>query len=359
MMKFKLLGGLMFICLVLLSACGMSEEDKEKKFSDASKKYVKDITKTFKKIDEIKSEDPNVISKEAKKASKEIDKSYKDYKQEVDKELLKDYYDREELDKTFKYIYEIYSDLYMRLDNVGSIDGVSKEAYFKIAVKDIYIAQESLGNLKVNIENVETRKILGKEQNNNLYNILHTKEEEQEELIKAFALLQNKNHIINDTDKIPKRDMVKLNKYSKNNHTRTVSAAEFNELVDEVNKRLDKDSQISRVDDEVNVYVYNILMEINNALTEVHNEEVEARDNAEMAKYEAMEDKAKSDIDSPETEDTSEESDSDSKQSAREAELEKEYFDLSDKMNQDGVSDADLKSMEQRQNEILDEVKPY
>ncbi|MCD8906082.1 hypothetical protein K2V56_11605 [Staphylococcus chromogenes] len=188
---------------------------------------------------------------------------------------------------------------------------------------------------------------------------LHTNEEDQEELINIFASLQNKNYVIDDTNEIPKRDMVKLNKYANDKHNRTVSSAEFNELVDNVNKSLDKDSLINHVDDEVNVYVYNILMEINNALTDVHNEEVEARDKAEMEKYESMEEVAESEINSSESEDMSEESDSDSEQSSREAELEKEYFELSDKMNQDGVSDEDLKSMEQRQNEILNEVEPY
>ncbi|PTG82283.1 hypothetical protein, partial [Staphylococcus chromogenes] len=130
-MKFRFFTGLMFICLVFLSACGMSEEEKEKKFSDASQKYVKNITETFKRIDNIETDNPQVISKKAKQASQEIDKAYKEYKKEVDSELLKDNYEREELDKTFKYINEIYSDLYMRFDKVGSIDGVTKEAFFK------------------------------------------------------------------------------------------------------------------------------------------------------------------------------------------------------------------------------------
>lgn len=359
MMKFRFFTGLMFICLVFLSACGMSEEEKEKKFSDASQKYVKNITETFKRIDNIETDNPQVISKKAKQASQEIDKAYKEYKKEVDSELLKDNYEREELDKTFKYINEIYSDLYMRFDKVGSIDGVTEEAFFKIVSKDVYITQQSLGNIEENVNAIDTRKILGKEQNNNLYNILHTNEEDQEELINIFASLQNKNYVIDDTNEIPKRDMVKLNKYANDKHNRTVSSAEFNELVDDVNKSLDKDSLINHVDDEVNVYVYNILMEINNALIEVHNEEVEARDKAEMEKYESMEEEAESETNSSEYEDMSEESDSDSEQSSREAELEKEYFELSDKMNQDGVSDEDLKSMEQRQNEILNEVEPY
>ncbi|MBP0044995.1 hypothetical protein J8H63_00250 [Staphylococcus chromogenes] len=72
-----------------------------------------------------------------------------------------------------------------------------------------------------------------------------------------------------------------------------------------------------------------------------------------------MEEEAESDINSSESEDMSEEFDSDSEQSSREAELEKEYFELSDKMYEDGVSEAEYNSMEQRQNEILNEVEPY
>lgn len=45
-------------------------------------------------------------------------------------------------------------------------------------------------------------------------------------------------------------------------------------------------------------------------------------------------------------------------QKAKEDKLQKEYFDLSDKMYQDGVSESDYNAMEKRQNEILDQVEP-
>ncbi|WP_145427934.1 hypothetical protein [Staphylococcus pettenkoferi] len=45
-------------------------------------------------------------------------------------------------------------------------------------------------------------------------------------------------------------------------------------------------------------------------------------------------------------------------QKAKEDKLEKEYFDLSDKMNREGVSDEEFERMEKRQDEILDEVSP-
>lgn len=45
-------------------------------------------------------------------------------------------------------------------------------------------------------------------------------------------------------------------------------------------------------------------------------------------------------------------------QDEKEAALQKEYFDLSDKMFEDDVSDEEYEAMEKRQNEILDEVEP-
>ena len=45
-------------------------------------------------------------------------------------------------------------------------------------------------------------------------------------------------------------------------------------------------------------------------------------------------------------------------QEAKEQRLEDEYFDLSDKMFEDGVSESEYNSMEKRQEEILDEVEP-
>ncbi|PNZ27174.1 hypothetical protein CD122_07230 [Staphylococcus rostri] len=42
----------------------------------------------------------------------------------------------------------------------------------------------------------------------------------------------------------------------------------------------------------------------------------------------------------------------------KEAALQKEYFELSDKMYQDGVSDEAYNAMEKRQNEILDQIQP-
>ncbi|EHR80362.1 hypothetical protein [Staphylococcus epidermidis] len=45
-------------------------------------------------------------------------------------------------------------------------------------------------------------------------------------------------------------------------------------------------------------------------------------------------------------------------QAEKEAELQKEYFELSDKMFEEDVSDEEYDAMEKRQNEILDEVEP-
>ncbi|MBU5605669.1 hypothetical protein BUY43_01490 [Staphylococcus devriesei] len=45
-------------------------------------------------------------------------------------------------------------------------------------------------------------------------------------------------------------------------------------------------------------------------------------------------------------------------QEEKEAKLQKEYFDLSDKMFEEDVSDEEYEAMEKRQNEILDEVEP-
>lgn len=45
-------------------------------------------------------------------------------------------------------------------------------------------------------------------------------------------------------------------------------------------------------------------------------------------------------------------------QEAKEQKLQDEYFDLSDKMYEDGVSESEYNSMEKRQEEILDEVEP-
>ena len=45
-------------------------------------------------------------------------------------------------------------------------------------------------------------------------------------------------------------------------------------------------------------------------------------------------------------------------QEAKEQRLEDEYFDLTDKMYEDGVSESEYNSMEKRQEEILDEVEP-
>ncbi|WP_233242187.1 hypothetical protein, partial [Staphylococcus aureus] len=101
---------------------------------------------------------------------------------------------------------------------------------------------------------------------------LHTSETESEKIINTFARLQNQNHVVASLNKIPKRNMTDLNYYSNNKHSKTISAPEFNDIVDKVNSKLDKDAQINHVDDEVNVFVYNILIDIHNALTDVYNE---------------------------------------------------------------------------------------
>ena len=69
-------------------------------------------------------------------------------------------------------------------------------------------------------------------------------------------------------DELPKFDAVKYSKYQNNQHDRTMSANEYNEIADEANKMLDSDSQVEHVDDEVNVYVYNLLMDKYNILVD-------------------------------------------------------------------------------------------
>ncbi|WP_457833041.1 hypothetical protein [Staphylococcus aureus] len=276
----KRLLGLVLASTLVISACGGDSEKKQennkevndRNFSITSQKYIENLTKTLNRIESSDSVAPKQISKEVAEASNEIKQIYEAYQKNIDKRLSNNQYEYQVLNKTFRQIKEIYLDLYSRIEKVGSIDNISKETFHKLVLKDIYISQKSLNNLEENIKDIDTRGILGKNQNNNLYKILHTSETESEKIINTFARLQNQNHVVASLNKIPKRNMTDLNYYSNNKHSKTISAPEFNDIVDKVNSKLDKDAQINHVDDEVNVFVYNILIDIHNALTDVYNE---------------------------------------------------------------------------------------
>ncbi|HFE5213911.1 TPA: hypothetical protein ACF9T9_002384 [Staphylococcus aureus] len=276
----KRLLGLVLASTLVISACGGDSEKKQennkevndRNFSITSQKYIENLTKTLNRIESSDSVAPKQISKEVAEASNEIKQIYEAYQKNIDKRLSNNQYEYQILNKTFRQIKEIYLDLYSRIEKVGSIDNISKETFHKLVLKDIYISQKSLNNIEENIKDIDTRGILGKNQNNNLYKILHTSETESEKIIDTFARLQNQNHVVASLNKIPKRNMTDLNYYSNNKHSKTISAPEFNDIVDKVNSKLDKDAQINHVDDEVNVFVYNILIDIYNALTDVYNE---------------------------------------------------------------------------------------
>lgn len=276
----KRLLGLVLASTLVISACGGDSEKKQennkevndRNFSITSQKYIENLTKTLNRIESSDSVAPKQISKEVAEASNEIKQIYEAYQKNIDKRLSNNQYEYQVLNKTFRQIKEIYLDLYSRIEKVGSIDNISKETFHKLVLKDIYISQKSLNNLEENIKDIDTRGILGKNQNNNLYKILHTSETESEKIINTFARLQNQNHVVASLNKIPKRNMTDLNYYSNNKHSKTISEPEFNDIVDKVNSKLDKDAQINHVDDEVNVFVYNILIDIHNALTDVYNE---------------------------------------------------------------------------------------
>ncbi len=276
----KRLLGLVLASTLVISACGGDSEKKQennkevndRNFSITSQKYIENLTKTLNRIESSDSVAPKQISKEVAEASNEIKQIYEAYQKNIDKRLSNNQYEYQVLNKTFRQIKEIYLDLYSRIEKVGSIDNISKETFHKLVLKDIYISQKSLNNLEENIKDIDTRGILGKNQNNNLYKILHTSETESEKIINTFARLQKQNHVVASLNKIPKRNMTDLNYYSNNKHSKTISAPEFNDIVDKVNSKLDKDAQINHVDDEVNVFVYNILIDIHNALTDVYNE---------------------------------------------------------------------------------------
>ncbi|HHD1225366.1 TPA: hypothetical protein ACN11C_002385 [Staphylococcus aureus] len=276
----KRLLGLVLASTLVISACGGDSEKKQennkevndRNFSITSQKYIENLTKTLNRIESSDSVAPKQISKEVAEASNEIKQIYEAYQKNIDKRLSNNQYEYQVLNKTFRQIKEIYLDLYSRIEKVGSIDNISKETFHKLVLKDIYISQKSLNNLEENIKDIDIRGILGKNQNNNLYKILHTSETESEKIINTFARLQNQNHVVASLNKIPKRNMTDLNYYSNNKHSKTISAPEFNDIVDKVNSKLDKDAQINHVDDEVNVFVYNILIDIHNALTDVYNE---------------------------------------------------------------------------------------
>lgn len=257
--------------IFLLTAC-QSQEDKEKEFKEASASYVNDLYKLLNEYDYNNADTPEKVKKLSKKTLDKKDKLFNEYKKSFDKDALENT-EYKELYNTLDNANDIYTHFYKDVIDVSSIKNIENEAYVKHVLDYIYITDQSLSNQKENLKNVNTRDILGKKANNNLDEMFHTDEDENEETLYTFAMLQNEGYEVSDINKLPKFNAIKYNKFKNIEHDNTVSANEYNEMADNTNEMLDKDSAIPHVDDEVNTYLYNIVIDKYNALVDKKYEE--------------------------------------------------------------------------------------
>ncbi|MDW4344995.1 hypothetical protein QI084_10930 [Staphylococcus saprophyticus] len=249
-----------------LAGC-QNQEDKEKEFKKSTNTYVNDINKHLDMYDDEEGDNVEDFAKVSKKTKKDINKSFDKYKESFDEDAL-DNYENEEIYNTMEKITSLYTDYYSNVNKTAKINNIDDETFIKHLANYTYRLSDSLTNQEENLKEIDTKSILGKKTNNKLNDMIHTDEDEMDEYMSTFASLQGEGYEVDDAEELPKFDAVKYNKYKNNQHDRTMSANEYNEVADDANEMLDSDSQIKHVDDEVNVYVYNLLMEKYNALVD-------------------------------------------------------------------------------------------
>ncbi|RIL83131.1 hypothetical protein BUY23_11945, partial [Staphylococcus cohnii] len=184
-----------------------------------------------------------------------------------DKDAL-DNYENKEVYNTLSNITSLYTDYYSNVNKTAKINNIGDETFIKHLANYTYRLSDSLTNQEENLKEIDTKSLLGKKTNNKLNDMIHTDEDDMDEYMSVFGSLQGEGYEVDNVDELPKFDAVKYSKYQNNQHDRTMSANEYNEIADEANRMLDSDSQVEHVDDEVNVYVYNLLMDKYNALVD-------------------------------------------------------------------------------------------
>jgi hypothetical protein len=257
---------LLLASFLLLAGC-QSQKDKEKDFKKSTIKYINDINKSMNKYDDHEEKNVKDFVGISKRTKKEMNQSFKKYKEGFNKDALKNQ-ENKELYNTLSNVHSLYNDYYSNVNKTASIKNISKEAFTKHLADYTYIIDDSLNNQEENLKETNTKTILGKKTNNKLQNMLHTDEDDMDEYITMFAGLQGQGYEVENINDLPKFNAVKYNKYKSNQHDKTMSANEYNEIADNANEMLDSDSQIKHVNNEVNVYVYNLLMDKYNALVD-------------------------------------------------------------------------------------------
>lgn len=257
---------LLLASFLVLVGC-QSQEDKEKEFKESTNTYVNDINKHLDMYDDDEGENVEDFAKISNKTKKQINESFDKYKESFDEDAL-DNYENKEVYNTMDKITSLYTDYYSNVNKTAKINNIDDETFIKHLANYTYRLSDSLTNQEENLKEIDTKSILGKKTNNKLNDMIHTDEDEMDEYMSAFASLQGEGYEVDDVEKLPKFDAVKYNKYQNNQHDNTMSANEYNELADNANEMLDNDSQIEHVNDEVNVYVYNLLMDKYNALVD-------------------------------------------------------------------------------------------
>lgn len=257
---------LLLLSFLILVGC-QSQEDKEKEFKKSTTTYVNELNKHLDKYDEDEGESITDFAKISNKTKKEIIKSFDKYKDNFDKDAL-DNYENKEVYNTLSNITSLYTDYYSNVNKTAKINNIGDETFIKHLANYTYRLSDSLTNQEENLKEIDTKSLLGKKTNNKLNDMIHTDEDDMDEYMSVFGSLQGEGYEVDNVDELPKFDAVKYSKYQNNQHDRTMSANEYNEIADEANKMLDSDSQVEHVDDEVNVYVYNLLMDKYNALVD-------------------------------------------------------------------------------------------
>lgn len=247
---FKLIAIIIFTTSILLTGCQSSKKQEHKPdYHSTAKKFInqlsyegekhKDETPSFKEVVAIH-----------KKHQKNLEKYYKEYKNNVDPKDLKNK-DNKKLDHLLTEIYDINHDFTINVNQVGNVKGVDEPTYMKHLTQHLYLAEILSINVAKELEEFDYNPLLGKKYSEALENLV--REELPTDKLPPYVNMQGQGHEIpkDQRAKISKIDLNKYKDYTSEKYRKKVPKEVINEVIDKINKKLDNDIQFKHVDEDM------------------------------------------------------------------------------------------------------------
>lgn len=256
--NFKLIAILMLTTLIILTGCELPIK-KKSDYPTTAKRFISQLAVNNQ---DVPSSYKEVIAID-KKHQKDLEKYYKEYKNNIDKNDLKNK-DYKKLDHILTEIYEVNHDFMKNINQIGNVKNIDESTYTKHLEQYLYLGEMLTSNVAIELDefNLEYDEILGEKHASMLEDLL-TNEEMPTTQLRFFAYKQDHGYVVpkNQRSNISKIDLNKYQDYTTKRHNKKLSKQNINEVIDSINNKLDDDIQFKHVDDTMPACIVSTLSE--------------------------------------------------------------------------------------------------